>query len=185
MTMGRYVRYALPAVVLLALIGLFARGLFLNPTVVPSPLIGKPAPAFSLPRLDPSLPPMTQADLAGKVVLLNVWGSWCVACRDEHPVLMQLAATRMVPIYGLDYGLDYKDERQNARDWLKAAGNPYADIAFDASGDVTINWGVYGAPETFLLDKHGVIRQKYIGPLTPKLIDNDLLPRIRQLESAP
>lgn len=177
--MGRYLRFALPAIVLLALIALFARGLFLNPTVVPSPLIGKTAPVFSLPRLDPALPVMTQADLVGKVVLLNVWGSWCVACRDEHPVLMQFAATHAVPIYGLDY----KDERQSAEDWLKSGGNPYADIAYDVSGDAAIDWGVYGAPETFLLDKHGVIRQKYIGPLTPKIIRDDLLPRIRELEN--
>jgi cytochrome c biogenesis protein CcmG/thiol:disulfide interchange protein DsbE len=177
--MWRYIRYALPGLVLVALVALFARGLFLNPTVVPSPLIGKPAPAFSLPRLDGAGSPLTEAEFKGKVVLFNVWGSWCVACRDEHPVLMEFAARHVLPIYGLDY----KDERKDTEDWLAQGGNPYTDIGFDASGDVAINWGVYGAPETFLLDKHGVIRHKYIGPLTPDIIRDDLLPRIRQLES--
>lgn len=179
--MWRYGRFAVPVLVLLGLIGLFARGLFLNPTVVPSPLIGKPAPVFSLPNLDPSRPGLSNADFAGKVVLLNVWGSWCVACRDEHPVLVQFAASRVLPIYGLDY----KDDRKSAEDWLRSGGNPYTDIAYDPSGDVAINWGVYGAPETFLLDKHGVIRQKYIGPLTPDLIATDLLPLVQKLEREP
>ena len=177
--MRRYILFALPALVLIGLVALFGRGLFLNPTIVPSPFIGKPAPAFSLPRLDAKqTAPITQAIWQGQVALLNVWGSWCVACRDEHPVLMQFAAEHVVPIYGLDY----KDDRQGALDMLAKQGDPYTNVAFDATGDVAINWGVYGAPETFLLDRHGIIRYKYIGPLTPELIRDDLLPRIRSLE---
>jgi len=175
--MGRYLRFALPVVVLGALVALFARGLFLDPTMVSSPLIGKQAPAFSLPRLKGDTP-FTQAEWKGQVALVNVWGSWCVACRDEHPVLMQFAALHAVSLYGLDY----KDERQAALDMLAKQGDPYTSIAFDASGDVGIDWGVYGAPETFLIDKQGVIRHKYIGPLTPELLRDDLLPRIRELE---
>lgn len=177
--MWRYLKFALPALVLIALVALFARGLFLDPTVVPSPLIGKAAPAFSLPMLADGKQTITQAEFQGKVSLLNVWGSWCVACRDEHPALMQFAAEKVIPIYGLDY----KDERQAALDMLAKQGNPYTAIAYDASGDATIDWGVYGAPETFLLDKQGIIRKKYIGPLTPALIRDDLMPRIQALQA--
>ena len=177
--MWRYLKFALPALVLIALVALFARGLFLDPTVVPSPLIGKAAPAFSLPALVEGKPVFTQVEFQGKVSLLNVWGSWCVACRDEHQVLMQFAAEKVVPLYGLDY----KDDRQAALDMLAKQGDPYTAIAFDQSGDVAINWGVYGAPETFLLDKQGVIRKKYIGPLTAEQIQDDLMPRIQALEA--
>ena len=178
--MWRYLKFGLPVLVLAALITLFARGLFLNPTIVSSPLIGKPDPEFSLPRLESDgKGPFTQAEWQGQVALVNFWGSWCVACHDEHPVLMQFATEHVIPIYGFDY----KDERPAAEDMLSKQGNPYTDIAFDASGDVAINWGVYGAPETFLLDRHGVIRRKYIGPLTPEIIRNDLMPRIRSLEA--
>ncbi|HEV2331876.1 MAG TPA: DsbE family thiol:disulfide interchange protein, partial [Gammaproteobacteria bacterium] len=143
------------------------------------PLIGKTAPAFTLPALAEGKPPITQAQFQGKVSLLNVWGSWCVACRDEHPALMQFAAEHVLPIYGLDY----KDERPAAEDMLAKQGDPYTAIAYDASGDVGINWGVYGAPETFLVDKRGVIRHKYIGPLSGSIIRDDLMPRIRALEA--
>jgi len=177
--MWHYLRFALPALVLIAMVALFARGLFLDPTTVPSPLIGKASPAFSLPTLADARQTITQAEFQGKVSLLNVWGSWCVACRDEHPVLMQFAAEHVIPIYGLDY----KDDRQAAQDMLAKQGDPYTAIAYDQSGDVAINWGVYGAPETFLLDKQGVIRKKYIGPLTPSLIRDDLMPRIHALEA--
>ena len=180
--MWRYLRFALPALVLIALIALFSRGLFLDPKLVVSPLIGKPAPAFSLPRLGAeSGPPFTQAEWQGRVVLLNVWGSWCAACRDEHPVLMQFAAQHTLPLYGLDY----KDQRQDALDWLAKDGNPYDAVAFDASGDVGINWGVYGAPETFLLDKHGIIRWKYVGPLNMDVIHGQLMPLVRSLQAEP
>lgn len=177
--MGPYLKFALPALVLLALIGLFAKGLFINPTIVASPLIGKPAPAFSLPALKDPQQTLTQATFQGQVYLLNVWGSWCVACRDEHQALLDFAAQHVLPIYGLDY----KDERSAAQDMLAKQGDPYTAVAFDASGDVGINWGVYGAPETFLVDKQGVIRHKYIGPLSGSIIRDDLMPRIRALQA--
>ena len=176
----RYLGYTLPALVLVALLVLFSRGLFLNPRIVPSPLIGKSVPTFSLPRLHSPEQPFTQEEFKGKVALLNVWATWCVACRDEHETLVQFAKQNVIPIYGLDY----KDERQSALDWLAKEGDPYTAVAFDATGDVAINWVVYGAPETSLLDKHGIIRHKYIGPLTPDIIQHDLLPRIRKLEQA-
>jgi cytochrome c biogenesis protein CcmG/thiol:disulfide interchange protein DsbE len=177
--MWRYLKFALPALVLIALVALFAKGLFLNPNVVPSPLIGKVAPAFALPELNDPKQSITQAEFQGKVSLFNVWGSWCVACQDEHPALMQFAAEHVIPIYGLDY----KDETGAALAMLAKRGDPYATVAFDSSGDTAINWGVYGAPETFLLDKHGVIRHKYIGALTPDLIRSDLMPRIQALKN--
>lgn len=177
--MGRYFKFALPTLVLIALIALFARGLFINPTIVDSPLIGKSAPAFSLPALQNPKQILTQAEFHGQVYLLNVWGSWCIACREEHPVLMQFAAEHVLPIYGLDY----KDDRKAAEGLLAKHGDPYAAVAYDANGDVGINWGVYGAPETFLVDKQGIIRHKYIGPLTDSLIHDDLLPRIHALEA--
>ncbi len=180
--MWRYLRFALPALVLVALIALFSRGLFLDPTRVDSPLIGKPGPAFSLPRLGAETQsPFTDKEWQGRVALLNVWGSWCVSCRDEHPVLMQFAARRVLPIYGLDY----KDQRADALDWLAKGGDPYDAVAFDPSGDVGINWGVYGAPETFLLDKRGIIRWKHVGALTDAIIDGELMPRIHALQAEP
>ena len=175
--MKRPLLYFLPIVVLAGLIAFFWRGLYLNPRVLPSPLIGKSVPTFSLPRLHNSGDPFTQHEFFGKVSLLNVWATWCVACREEQQTLMDFSRQKLVPIYGLDY----KDDRQNALAWLAQRGNPYAAVAFDVSGDTAINWGVYGAPETFLIDAHGIIRYKYIGPLTPDMIQKDLLPRIQAL----
>lgn len=178
----RHLGYTLPVLMLAGLLALFLRGLFLNPRIVPSPLIGKSIPQFTLPLLDNPNQALTQKQLEGHVSLVNFWGSWCVACRDEHPELMRFAAEHVIPIYGMDYGLGYPDEDESAKQWLAHEGNPYTVVAYDATGDVAINWGVYGAPETFLLDKHGIIRHKYIGPLTPEIVKNDLLPRIRKLE---
>ena len=176
--MKRSLLYLLPIVVLAGLIGFFWRGLYLNPRILPSPLIGKSVPVFSLPELHHPEDPITQQSLMGHVSLVNVWGTWCYACREEQQTLMAFARQNVVPIYGWDY----KDDRQAALAWLAERGNPYAAIAFDASGDAAINWGVYGAPETFLIDAHGIIRYKYIGPLTPDVIQKDLLPRIQALQ---
>lgn len=175
--MKRSLLYLLPIVVLGALVAVFWRGLYLNPRILPSPLIGKSVPTFSLPELRNPQDPFTQQKLYGQVSLLNVWGSWCVACLEEQQTLMAFSRENVVPIYGWDY----KDDRQSALDWLAQRGNPYAAVAFDPSGDAAINWGVYGAPETFLIDAHGIIRYKYIGPLTPDVIRKDLLPRIQAL----
>ncbi len=175
--MRRRLVFILPVLVLIALIGFFWRGLYLNPTLVTSPLIGKPVPDFSLPRLHDPKATFDQNRLKGRVSLVNVWATWCFACREEQQTLLNLAKQNVVPIYGLDY----KDDRQSALRWLAERGNPYTAIAFDSTGNVAINWGVYGAPETFLIDQHGIIRYKYIGPITTEVIQRELLPRIHAL----
>lgn len=176
--MKRSLFYLLPILVLGVLIALFWRGLYLNPRILPSPLIGKAVPTFNLPELRHPDSPLTQQILIGHVSLVNVWGTWCYACREEQQTLMAFSRQNVVPIYGWDY----KDDRQAALAWLAQRGDPYTAVAFDASGDAAINWGVYGAPETFLIDARGIIRYKYIGPLTPDVIQNDLLPRIQALQ---
>ncbi|MEE9343706.1 MAG: DsbE family thiol:disulfide interchange protein [Gammaproteobacteria bacterium] len=175
--MPRFIRFLLPLFAFLALATLLYRGLSIDPKRVPSPLIGKPAPAFSLPTLENPEIQLSQNDLKNEVSLFNVWATWCVACRHEHPVLMQLAQTG-IPIYGLDY----KDNLPDARRWLTQFGNPYRANAFDEEGRVGINWGVYGTPETFIVDKKGIIRHKHIGPLTSEVVKNDILPLIKQLQ---
>jgi len=156
-------------------------GLGLDPRKVPSPLIDKPAPAFSLKRLKEPEVILSNTDFKGKVTLFNVWATWCVACRSEHPVLMQLARSGKVDIYGLNY----KDERPKAQQWLAQLGDPYVANAFDADGRVGIDWGVYGAPETFITDQQGIIRHKHIGPLTVDALNNEILPLIAELQSTP
>ena len=175
--MPRFVRYLAPLVAFIALAGLLYKGLSLDPRHVPSPLIDKPAPAFSLPLLQQPDTLMSNTDLKGEVTLLNVWATWCVACRQEHPLLMQLAK-QGVRIYGLNY----KDKRDDAKRWLQMYGNPYLANAFDAEGRTGIDWGVYGTPETFVVDKQGIIRFKHIGPLTTESIDRDILPLLKQLQ---
>jgi cytochrome c biogenesis protein CcmG/thiol:disulfide interchange protein DsbE len=172
-------RFVLPLLALAALAFLLWRGLALNPREVPSPLVGKPAPAFSLPLLETTTGAkvFTPADMRGKVWLLNVWASWCVACREEHPVLVELAKSGVVPIVGLNY----KDEPEAARAWLARFGNPYVKSAVDADGKVGIDYGVYGVPETYLIDAEGVIRFKQIGPVTPRIVEE----RIRPLLAPP
>lgn len=173
------VRYLMPLLAFLALAGLLYKGLSLDPRKVPSPLIDKPAPAFSLPRLKQPGETLGSEDFRGQVSLFNVWATWCAACRSEHPLLMQLAQ-RGIPIYGLNY----KDERAAAERWLRRFGDPYVANAFDADGRVGIDWGVYGTPETFVIDKQGIIRFKQIGPLTRDVVDGTLLPLIRELQGA-
>ncbi len=174
--MPRFIRYLLPLALFLALAGLLYKGLSIDPKLVPSPLVGKPAPDFSLPRLDEPEAKLSRQDLMQEVSLLNVWATWCVACRQEHPVLMQLAKNG-IPIYGLDY----KDTRDDASRWLTRFGNPYLANGFDEDGRVGINWGVYGTPETFVIDKQGIIRHKHIGPLTTDVVKREILPLIKQL----
>ncbi len=174
--MPSFVRFLAPLLAFLALAGLLYKGLSLDPREVPSPLIDKPAPTFSLPRLQQPEVLLGNADFAGKVSLFNVWATWCVACRQEHPVLMELAQ-RGIPIYGLNY----KDVRSDAQRWLQRFGNPYLANAFDEEGRVGIDWGVYGTPETFIVDKQGIIRHKHIGPLTQKSVDEEILPLIKKL----
>jgi len=160
------------------LIGLLFVGLYLNPREVPSPFIGKPAPDFTLPRLLSPEETMSPKDMLGQVWLLNVWATWCNQCRAEHDSLIALSRTSTVPIVGLNY----KDKDDLAKNWLQQLGNPYLLNAVDADGRVAIDWGVYGAPETFVIDKKGIIRHKHIGPVHPQLLKETLLPMIKQLQ---
>ena len=167
--------FLIPLAVFLALAVVLAVGLKRDPREVPSPLIGKSAPAFALPRLDDPAQTVRLEDLRGKVWVLNVWASWCVACREEHPLLMEFAKKRALPIYGLNY----KDKRADATAWLARFGNPYDASLFDDEGRVGIDFGVYGVPETFLIDGQGVIRVKHIGPLTAQVIATKIEPLLR------
>ena len=173
-------RYLLPLLVFIVLVGFLAVGLTLKPREVPSPLIDKPAPAFSLPLLDAPAQSLSAQDLRGKVWLLNVWASWCVACRQEHPLLVEMSKTGAVPIYGLNY----KDKRPDALQWLENFGNPYLQSISDTAGLVGIDYGVYGVPETFVIDKAGVIRHKQIGPVTPQALEQKILPLVRKLQAS-
>lgn len=170
-------RFLLPLGVFGALLAFLWIGLRLNPREVPSPLIGKPAPAFALAQLHAPQRQIGPRDMAGQVWLLNVWASWCVACRQEHPLLMALAGRQLLPIVGLNY----KDGRDAAIALLAREGNPYLVSGFDHEGRVGIDFGVYGVPETFLIDRRGVIRYKQIGVLTPEVLNNTLIPLIETL----
>lgn len=174
-------RFLIPLAIFVGLAVLLYAGLELDPRRVPSPLIDKPAPAFSLPTLNQDNTNTSPEDLAGKVWLLNVWASWCVACRAEHPLLNELAQRDVVPIVGLNY----KDARDDAKRWLRERGDPYSVVAVDADGRVGIDWGVYGVPETFVIDKKGVIRHKHIGPISPDALRNEILPLIARLQKEP
>ncbi|MFM9927290.1 DsbE family thiol:disulfide interchange protein [Variovorax sp. H27-G14] len=171
-------RTALPLLGAGVLVAFMAAGLTRNPREVPSPLIGKAAPAFTLPVLDQPGRTLSVQDMRGKVWLLNVWASWCVACRLEHPVVLDAARTGAVPIYGLNY----KDAPADAQRWLARFGNPYALSLSDRDGLVGIDFGVYGVPETFVIDKQGVIRHKVIGPLTPETLRDTVMPLVRKLD---
>jgi cytochrome c biogenesis protein CcmG/thiol:disulfide interchange protein DsbE len=144
---------------------------------VPSPLINKPAPAFQLPQLHAPDKTFAQKDMLGKVWMLNVWASWCVACREEHPNLVELARSGAVPIYGLNY----KDERDDGIAWLKRFGDPYQLSAYDRDGRIGIDYGVYGVPETYVIDKAGVIRYKRIGVVTREILRDKILPLVKEL----
>jgi len=173
-------RFLWPLAIFILLVGFLAVGLKLDPREVPSPLIGKPAPAFELPVLHQPDKRFVPGDMRGKVWLLNVWASWCVSCREEHPVLLDLAKRGVMPILGLNY----KDKGDDANAWLKQFGNPYELSAVDADGRIGIDYGVYGVPETYLIDAEGVIRYKQIGPITPEALEKTILPLIKQLEAA-
>lgn len=175
----KHLRYLLPLLILLGLVVFLAKGLQLDPREVPSPLINKPAPAFALPLLEAPERTLKREDLLGKVWLLNVFASWCAACRVEHPLLVELARKNLLPIYGLNY----KDERAAGQKWLVNFGNPYAASLYDRDGRVGIDFGVYGVPESFLIDAKGVIRYKQIGPFTAETIEQQLIPLVRQLQS--
>jgi cytochrome c biogenesis protein CcmG/thiol:disulfide interchange protein DsbE len=171
-------RFLLPVGIFIILVGFLAVGLKLDPREVPSPLVGKPAPAFALPLLHQPDKRFAPSDMRGKVWLLNVWASWCVSCREEHPVLVELSKRGVMPILGLNY----KDKGDEANAWLKQFGNPYDLSVVDADGRIGIDYGVYGVPETYLIDADGVIRFKQIGPVTPAVLEQKILPLAQSLK---
>jgi cytochrome c biogenesis protein CcmG/thiol:disulfide interchange protein DsbE len=171
-------KYFLPLAVLAVVVGFLGVGLKLDPREVPSPLIGKAAPPFSLPVLHEPAKTVSNTDFKGQVWMLNVWASWCVSCREEHPVLVELSKQKIVPIIGLNY----KDQSDDARAWLKKFGDPYVMSLVDAKGKIGIDYGVYGVPETYVIDRDGVIRYKKIGPVTPDTVREKILPLVKQLK---
>ena len=173
-------KFLIPLLLFIALVVFLAIGLNRDPHEVPSPLINKPAPAFEVPQLAESNKNFSPASMKGQVWILNVWASWCVACREEHPVLVELAKSQIAPVIGLDY----KDKREDAMAMLAKQGNPYTLSAFDGNGRVGIDYGVYGVPETYIIDKAGVIRFKHIGPLTMDLLNQKIYPIVTELRKS-
>lgn len=167
-------KYLIPGLAFLVLAGFFYKGLFLDPRIVPSPLIGKPAPAFQLEDLREPSTTFATADMLGKPAVMNVWATWCAGCRQEHPFLMQLARSGEVALYGMNY----RDERPKALDWLRRLGDPYVKVGYDPEGMGSLDWGVYGSPETFLMDPQGTIVYKHLGPLSMKVWETEFRPRI-------
>jgi cytochrome c biogenesis protein CcmG, thiol:disulfide interchange protein DsbE len=168
----------LPLVLFAVLALLLGVGLTLNPREVPSPFIGKPAPAFALPQLADPARTLNAADLKGRVWVLNVWASWCAPCRDEHPLLVDVARQQQITLVGLNY----KDDRRNAQEWLRRLGDPYTTTVVDADGRVAIDYGVYGVPESFVIDRDGIVRLKHVGPLTREVWSRDFEPLLRRLQ---
>ena len=174
-------RFALPLIVFFV-IGVFLyKGLDRDPRLVPSPLIDKPAPQFELPDLYATAAEarFTPTQMEGKVWLFNIWGTWCASCRVEHPLLVELANRGVVDIVGLNY----KDDENSAVKWLEELGNPYVAVPVDLDGRTGIDWGFYGAPETFVVDKTGIVRHKHIGPITPADLENTILPLVAKLDA--
>jgi len=171
-------RFLLPLGLFIVLVGFLAVGLNRDPREVPSPLVGKPAPVFEVPQLADPGKTFAPKDMLGKVWLFNVWASWCVSCRQEHPVLVDYAKSHGITVVGLNY----KDQRIDGMRWLAQFGDPYLLSAFDVDGRVGIDYGVYGVPETYLIDKAGSIRFKQIGPITPEVMEQKILPMMKELE---
>lgn len=174
-------RYIVVMAVFIFIMVLLGFGLTLDPRRIPSPLIGKPMPPLELPTVHDPKRTLSKQDLLGKVSLLNIWASWCQACLLEHPVLMEIERRGAAPIYGLNY----KDKRADAIAWLKKYGDPFVKSASDLDGRVGIEWGVYGVPETFIIDRDGMIRHKHIGPISMEQLEKIILPLIRQLQTEP
>jgi cytochrome c biogenesis protein CcmG/thiol:disulfide interchange protein DsbE len=173
----RLTRLLIPLLIFIIVVLFLWRGLHQDPRAIPSALIGKSFPDFSLPHLNHPEQQVTQQVFLGHVSLLNVWATWCTSCQAEHPVLMDIANSHTVMLYGLNY----KDQQTNAQQWLQQYGNPYQAVAYDPEGELGLNLGVYGTPETFLIDKKGVIRYRFIGPLDTAAWQNDLLPKVKKL----
>lgn len=171
-------RWFWPLAIFLVMVVFLGLGLSRNPREVPSPLIGKAAPAFTLPLLHEPDRTFSQKDTAGKVWILNVWASWCAPCREEHPLWVELAKQKTIPIYGLNY----KDKRADSMAWLQRYGDPYVLSVSDVQGRIGIDYGVYGVPETYVIDKQGVIRFKHVGPVTPGVLQDKILPLVAKLQ---
>jgi cytochrome c biogenesis protein CcmG/thiol:disulfide interchange protein DsbE len=172
-------RFAIPLGIFVLMVGLLGYGLGLDPKKVPSPLIDKSVPNFSLARLHASDIQISNSDMLGEAWVLNVWASWCVACRAEHEYVGRLAQMNLVKVIGLNY----KDKPADAKNWLRELGDPYTASLMDQDGRVGIDWGVYGVPETFIVDKNGTIRYKYIGPINQEVLDTEIVPLLRELSS--
>ena len=170
----------IPMLVFLVMAVFLGIGLTMNPRDVPSPLIGKPVPEFSLPPVQGRTLGLASTDLRGQVSMVNVFASWCVACREEHPLLMELGKAGIVPIHGLNY----KDKPDDAQAWLDQLGDPYTRTGADISGRVGIDWGVYGVPETFIIDRDGLIVHKHIGAITPEALRKTIMPIIEKLRKS-
>lgn len=173
-------RFLLPLGLFVVLVGFLAVGLGLRPREVPSPLIGKAAPVFRLAQLHAGDRYVGPADLRGEVWLLNVWASWCGSCREEHPVLLALAKRQAVVMIGFDY----KDDPLAGQSWLARNGDPYLFSVVDGDGRVGMDYGVYGVPETFVIDRSGIVRYKHIGPLTEDVVNNKIVPLVKELKGA-
>jgi cytochrome c biogenesis protein CcmG, thiol:disulfide interchange protein DsbE len=174
-------KFLLPFAAFIGLVVLFAFGLNPNRDIheLPSPLIGKPAPQFSLSQVIDPDSIISNVSFQGQVYVLNVWGTWCPECKVEHPALLAIARQKVVPIIGIDWSIDHGvEERQKARQWLERLGNPYAAVAFDQDGRTVIDWGVTAAPETFLVDGHGRVIYKFVSPVTEEVWQREFLPRI-------
>ncbi len=174
---GSRITVFMPLLLFLGMVVLFGIGLTLNPREIPSPLIGKPVPVFDLPAVKGRQLGLSTAVLQDEVALVNVFASWCTACREEHPLLMSLMTSGTVPIHGLNY----KDKPDDAAKWLDELGDPYTRTGADINGRVGIDWGVYGVPETFVIDRHGRIAYKHIGALTPRVLQEKILPLVAEL----
>ena len=177
--MPKALKYIVPLAIFAVIVVFLAVGLTKDPREIPSPFIGKAAPAFTLARLHDPATTFSPEQMKGKVWLLNVWASWCASCRVEHPILNDMSRRGIVPIVGLNY----KDARADAMNWLKQHGDPYQLSAWDFDGKVGIDYGVYGAPESFVIDKSGVIRYKHIGPITPEALEKTILPLLAKLNA--
>ena len=173
------IRFLAPAVIFVCLAGFLFIGLYKDPSLVPSPLIGKPIPTFAVATLKDPTKIITDKDLQGKIALVNVWATWCPACKQEHETLVQLAQQVKIPIYGLNYK---ETDKEGAIRWLQDYGDPYVFNLSDENGRIAIDFGVYGAPETFLIDEQGIIRHKLVGIMTPQVWQTQFVPIINQLE---
>ena len=172
-------KFLIPLSLFVVLVVFLGAGLRLDPREVPSPLIGKPAPEFKLPLLHDANATVSRQDLLGQVWMLNVWASWCAPCREEHPLVVDIARRKLVSVYGLNY----KDAPAAATQWLRQLGNPYTGVLVDADGRVGIDYGVYGVPETFIVDRQGIVRLKHTGPLTAAVVRDKIEPLLRTLNA--